>query len=119
MTGFEEEDLTSFRLDDLLAVVDEVAANLGQSEDGLKLRKVSKELRKRNSENPKPSGAAVPPRSQVAVRPASKEVPSRTKGLREPPPPRTRSVKTQPVVLARFPVPLRALTVLAQPSTFL
>jgi hypothetical protein len=86
MTGFEEEDLTSFRLDDLLAVVDEVAANLGQSEDGLKLRKVSKELRKRNSENPKPSGAAVPPRSQVAVRPASKEVPSRTKGLREPPP---------------------------------
>lgn len=86
MTEFEEEDLTSFRLDDLLAVVDEVAAKLGQTEDGLKLLKVSKELRRRNSENTKQSGSSAPPRPQVAVRPASKEVPSRTKGLREPPP---------------------------------
>lgn len=82
---FEEEDLTRFRIDDLLAVVDEVAANLGQTKDGLKLLKVSKELRKRNSQNPKQSGSSVPPAPQVAVRP-SKGVPSRTANLRDPGP---------------------------------
>lgn len=84
MTEFEEEDLTRFGLDDLLAVVDEVAAKLGQSDDGLKLRKVSQELRKRHSENPKQSGAAHPVQIGYAKRSLEKEVPSRTKGLPKP-----------------------------------
>jgi hypothetical protein len=84
MSEFEEEDLTRFRFEDLLAVVDEVAAKIEPSENGLRLRKVTNELRKRNPENPKQSGAARPAQIGYAKRSLKKEVPSRTKGLPKP-----------------------------------
>jgi hypothetical protein len=91
MTKLEdEEDLARFRFDELMDVVEDTVVELERGGDAKEqahtLRKVSKELRKRNPEKLQRSGvsASTPP-AQVAVRP-SKGVPSRTKGLREPGP---------------------------------
>ena len=86
-----EEDLTRFRFEDLLDVVDEAAASLERSGktkgQAKKLRKVSEELRRRNPETPQQAGASPAPHlAQIgfARRPLGREVPSRTKNLKPP-----------------------------------
>ena len=91
MSELEEDDLSRFRFDELMDVVEEVAVSLGRSgdtkEQAQKLRKVSKELRKRDPEKPQQSVPSATPRTaqvRFAKRSLESEVPSRTKNFKPP-----------------------------------
>jgi hypothetical protein len=91
MAESEEEDLTRFGIEELLAVVDDVATSIERNkstkEQAEKLRKVAEELRRRNSEELQQSGASATPHPAkvgFAKRSLEREVPSRTKNLKPP-----------------------------------